>query len=439
MRKWMLFMITLLLSAAITACGSGRNNESDTQPMGESASVTTGGKSNITILIGKPEIAKQFEQMAGEYSKMYKTNITLIPLGGQTAYEKLATLYASGNAPTIMMLGSELPSMKGKLLDLSNQPWVKHALPGTLDYAKDGDKVYGMPVNVEAFGMMYNKAVLDKAAGGSFDPSSIKTRDDLKKLFDQITASGESAFHFSPMDWSLGAHFTNMMFGTQSDDRSQRHQFLADLKAGKVKLADNPVFNGWLDTFDMLKEYNQFKKAPLAPVYDDGTLALANGKAGFWFMGNWAYPQLKEINPQGQYGFLPVPISDNAGDYGNTQISAGVPSYWTIDATKSTPQQQKAAKDFLNWMVSDPQGQDYYVNEFSFIPAYDNFTVKPDDLLSRTVMEYLASGKTLEAVGSYFPADGWPNMGATLQKYLFGIIDRAEVAKEFEAYWKNAK
>lgn len=436
MRKLTVLMISLLLSAAITACG---NSGSNTQQNGESASETTGTKSDLTILVGKPEIAKQFEQMVGEYNKMHNTTITVIPLGGQTAYEKLATLYASGNAPTIMMLGSELPGMKGKLLDLSDQPWVKHALPGTLDYAKDGDKVYGMPVNVEAFGLMYNKSVLDKAAGGSFDPSTIKTRDDLKQLFDRISASGESAIHLSPMDWSLGAHFTNMLFATQSDDRSERHQFLAELKAGKVKLIDNPVFNGWMDTFDLLKQYNQFKKAPLAPVYDDGTLALANGKAGFWFMGNWAYPQLKEIDPQGDFGFVPVPISDEPGDYGNTQISAGVPSYWTIDKTKSTPQQQKAAKAFLNWMVSDPQGQDYYVNKFNFIPAYDNFTIKPDDLLSQTVMKYLESNQTLESVGMYFPADGWPNMGAVLQKYLFGIIDRAEVAREFEAYWKNAK
>ena len=106
-------------------------------------------------------------------------------------------------------------------------------------------------------------------------------------------------------------------------------------------------------------------------LYDDGTLALGEGEVGFWFMGNWALPQLLEINPDVDYGILPVPISDNPDDYGNNQISIGVPSNIVIDCAQNSPEQQAGAIDFLNWFVTDPVGQDYWVNQFNFLPVFD--------------------------------------------------------------------
>lgn len=430
-----LTVLTLTLTLILAACGSGSNNKSDS----EQGNSSTEKKAGFSILIGKPEIAEQFEKTVKQYSKEKNVEISIIPLGNTTANEKLTTLYSSGNAPTIMMLGQEFPTMQSKVADLSDQPWVSHASEGTLDYVTVDGKVYGMPSTVEAFGFLYNKAVLDKAVGGTFDPASVKTRDELKSLFDKIKASGVEAIHVSPMDWSLGAHVTNVMYTDQSSDSAERRAFMDKLKAGEEDLSSNAVYNGWVDTFDLMKEYNSAKDAPLAPVYDDGTLALANGEVGLWFMGNWAYPQLKEINPDGEFGFLPVPISNNASDYGNSQISVGVPAYWAVDASSATPEQQQSAKDFLNWLVGDPAGQEAYVNEFNFIPVFDDFTIKPEDSVSQSILSYMDGNNTLEWMNSIYPVDGWPKMGVIMQKYLSNNIDRAGLTKEFTDYWKSVK
>lgn len=434
MKKKVLLLaaLTLVLGTILTACGGNGNGSEESASSG-------GGGAGFSILIGKPEIAEQFEEVVGQYAEEKNVDINIIPLGTQTAYERLTTLYASGNAPTVMMLGQEFPEMKSKLADLSDQPWVSHAQSGTLDFVTDDSKVLGMPATVEAFGFIYNKAVLDKAVGGDFDPASVKTRDDLKSLFDQVKASGVEALHVSPMDWSLGAHLTNILFTTQSPQSEERHAFMDSLKSGQTDLASNAVFNGWVDTIDLMKEYNSTKDAPLAPVYDDGTLALAGGEVGLWFMGNWAYPQLKEANPDAEYGFLPLPISNNADDYGNSQISVGVPQYWAVDASTSTPEQQQAAKDFLNWLVSDPEGQDAYVNKFNYVPVYDNFSVMPEDMISQSVIAYMDNDQTLEWMNNFYPADGWPKMGAIMQKYLAGTIDRTALAKELADYWASVQ
>lgn len=425
-------LLVILMVSVLAACGGGNTNESNTGASTE--------KTKISVLVGKQEIAQQFEEMVKEYNESQdKVEVTLIPTAGQNGYERITTLYASGNAPNIMHFLSEFDVMKDKLADLSDQEWVSHANAGTLDYVTVDNKVYGMPMSIEAFGFLYNKAVLDKAVGGEFDPATIKTQDDLKALFEKIEASGVSAVQITPVDWSLGAHFTNVFAANESSDHAERVKYLEDLKNGTVDLATDKVFNGWLDTFDLMQQFNMAKDSPLSAQYDDAPIALADGQVGMWFMGNWAYTQIKEIDPDGEYGFLPVPISNNADDFGNSKISVGVPEFWTVDASQSTPEEQQASKDFLNWMVSSEKGQDYYVNQFGFLPAYDNFTTKPTDPVSESVLSYTGAEQTLEWMNSYYPPAAFPAMAASLQKYMAKEIDRATLTQEIQSNWISAK
>lgn len=395
----------------------------------------------ISILSAKPEISAQLEAAIDDFEAVNSgVTVTLIALNQQNPFEKLTSMYASGNAPTISHVeGVNILKIKDKLLDLTAESWVPNAMEGTLGIATVDGMTLGMPVTVEGFGIIYNKAVCDKAVGGTFDPASIKTRSDLAALMEKIKASGVAPIHVSPMDWSLGAHLTNVMFSSQSNDSDARHKFLEDLKAGSVKLSDNTVFNGWMETVDLMMKYNNIKDAPLDAQYENGPVYLAKGEVGLWFMGNWAYPQLKEIDATGDYGFLPVPISDNAADYGNAQISVGVPMNWCIDKSQNTPEQQAAAKKFLSWLVDDAKGQDYVVNQFKFIPVFKNISLEATDPLAKSIQGYLADGRTLEWMNNFYPADGWANMGAIMQKYEAGKTDKAGLINELEAYWSSSK
>ncbi|MNN91835.1 hypothetical protein D3C81_2100060 [compost metagenome] len=89
-------------------------------------------------------------------------------------------------------------------------------------------------------------------------------------------------------------------------------------------------------------------------------------------------------------------------------------------------------------MVSNPKGQEYYVNQFGFLPAYDNFTSTPEDPVSQSVMFYTQNNQTLEWMNSYYPPAAFPAMAASMQKYLAGEIDRAGITSEFQSYWSSA-
>ena len=405
--------------------------------MSGAALAQTSGVS-ITILMGKPEVASQFEQMLSDYSAKTGVQVTMIPLAGQDAYEKMTSLYASGNAPTILMVGQEFAEFQDKFLDLSATPFVAKAGAGTTDFVTVDGKVYGAPTTVEAYGIIYNPAVTEKVLGADFDPSAIRTQDQLKDFFEKLKAAGVGPFTLSPMDWSLGAHLSNTVYTAQSPDHAARHQFIEDLKSGAASLKDNSVFNGWVDLFDMLLAYNVHADSALAPVYEDGTMELATGEAAAWFMGNWAYPQLAAIAQEG-YKFIPLPISNNPDDYANGKIAIGVPSYWCVDQSASSPEQQQAALDFLTWFITSPEGQDYYVNKLNFIPAYGGFEVSPADAMSQQIAQLLNEGNSLEWMNTYYPAGGFQVMGAAMQKYVDKVIDRAGLAAAFEDYWKSVK
>ncbi|MNP09543.1 hypothetical protein D3C76_1016550 [compost metagenome] len=242
------------------------------------------------------------------------------------------------------------------------------------------------------------------------------------------------------MDWSLGAHFLPLAYAGQNKDMAEVNKFVDSLRAGQIDLATNKVFNGLMDTFDVMMTYNIDKDSPLSGTYERGPELLGKGEVGIWFMGNWAWPQIDSFDTSSdkQYGFLPVPISNQADDYGNQEISSAVSKRIIVDKEKTTPEQQEAAKKFLNWIVYEQQGQDFLVNKANIIPAFKNITLPAVDPLAQSIQDYIAKGKSEQSM-SLLPADHWSNIGSSMQKYLAKAGDRATLAKEIEAYWIGVK
>lgn len=426
-----LLAVTLFLTMILSACGNSADK-------GASSS----GEVKITLLNSKGEILQPLQDAAKTFHEA-NPNITVevqsVPNGG-SPFERASTLYASGNPPTMIMLDTgDVQKFKDRILDLSGEKWNADAVPNATDLTKYDGKNYAFPLAVEGYGFIYNKAVVDKAVGGNFDPTTINTTSSLEDLFKKIEASGTKALEISPMDWSLGAHYLPLAYAGQNKDMAEVNKYIASLKAGQVDLAKDKVFNGLMDTFDVMMKYNTDQSSPLSPTYERGPELLGKGEVGVWFMGNWAWPQISSFDTANkQYGFMPVPISNNPNDYGNQQISSAVSKRIVIDKEKSTPEQQAAAKKFLDWIVYDQKGQDFLVNKANIIPAFKNITLPAVDPLGKSIQDYIAKGKSEQSI-SDLPADHWAKVGASMQKYLSKAGDRATLAKEIQEYWKTVK
>ncbi|WP_248924006.1 ABC transporter substrate-binding protein [Paenibacillus hamazuiensis] len=424
------------LSMILAACG-GSNGSSGSEGKETGGNAGDSNKPvKITFLNSKGQIQAAAEEAAKKFTAA-NPNIqveVLTVASGQSPFERASVLYASGNPATLNMLDAgDIVKFKDKALDLSGEQWVKDlAQPNQLD-----GKTLAFPFAVEGYGLVYNKKVLDKAVGGTFDPSTIHTTSALEALFKKVEASGTAPLIIGAMPWSLGNHFLPIAYASQP--KGDVSAFIGGLRTGQEKLAGNASFNGLIDTLEMMKKYNKRKNDPLVVTAEDIAGAVAKGEAAITFNGNWMISQLDSVQPNGEYGFMPVPTSNNADDKKNASIPVGATKQIFIDKTVATAAQQEAAKKFLNWIVYDAAGQDFLVNKASILPAFKNITLEPADSLAKSIKTYMNADKTLQFGANYVPGDHSKMIGAAMQKYLGGESDRAGLAAEIEGYWKNVK
>jgi raffinose/stachyose/melibiose transport system substrate-binding protein len=442
-KKWMAVATAAGLTVALSACAT--EAETDTAPVESTDSAACETVTEFTWLgTIKREISAEFLAAADAYNAAQSCyEVTVIESDPDAQFFATVTpMYEANEAPVVMTALQELPDMADRVMDWSGTDLAALAAPGSLDGANIGGKQVGIPVTAEAFGLLYNKAVLDEAG---VDPAAITSRADLEAAFQAVQATDRDAIHFSGLWWSLGAHITNIYHTTAGEDLEGKLTVLDGLVDGTYPLMDDPKFIDWLDTFDLMKEYNTGSATISDADYDLGIENLATGEVGFWFMGNWAEPDLLKTTPDGSFGVMPLPTGAAAGDYGNDSISVGVPFYIMIDETQSTEEERAGAMDFIGWFLTTPEGQALWAGPieqggFNFIPMYEGFTVSPSTFMAQEIATYIAGGKTLEWMNSYYPAglqDVYGREGG--QPYYDGVLDRAGYASVLEGAWAGAE
>lgn len=422
----------LLLAACST---SGTSDASSDTSTGSSAPVAFSG------FVGGPGIEDLTQVAIDAFnSENPQYDMTLISgQNNQSPYQQLLAMYASGDVPGVFVIDSgDVKSVADKLVDLSDQPFVADMYSLGTDQGTVDGKVLAVPQGATGVGFLYNRQVIEDAIGGSFDPSTIATVDDLAALFAQIQAAGTAPVVVSPLNWSLGAHFFGKFYDAQGDIAA-RDAFTAGLKAGTVDVAGNDVFNGLMDTFDLMLKYNLNKETPIAGTIDTDSKAFADGEAAFWFMGDFQWSTLAALGASADgdgYGIMAVPVSNDASDPYNQEIQVTSNFMLAVDSSVNTPEQQEAAIAYINWYVTSASGQDYMVNGLGTAPTYGNVTVEPASPLGRATMSAMADGTSYTPTAS-LPADHWNVLGDDLVKYMAGNLDRAGFAAAVTDYWQG--
>ncbi|MDO5485932.1 MAG: ABC transporter substrate-binding protein [Sarcina sp.] len=417
-------MAAAVLAAGLLAgCGGGGS----ASPGGSDS----GSGVAITIFNSKMEIQDKLEEKAAEYSEEKGVDVEAY-YSSDTVAAHLATRYSSNEPYTISMVDAkDVYALAAEhALDLTGEDWTgKTTQAITID-----DKVYGFPVCIEARGIIYNADAIKNVTGEDFDPASIKTTADFKALLDKLVAGGMAApCGVMKEDWSLAAHFLAEVY----EQRDDPDAFIAGIQDGSVSLEKDPKFNALMDTFDLLKTYNYAKDAAISAEREVTEQKLAEGEIAFMFGGNWDWSVINAYDFSENMGMMPVP--NDSGDGSNEKLVGGGSKYFFIDNSENTsPEQQQAAKDFLNWLVNDEEGQSFIVNDCALVPAYSNITLEVSDPLGKSVKAFTDADALIPNY-NYLPDDHYSVVGSFMQKYLAGEIDRAGLAKEITGYWATAQ
>ncbi|MCA1059747.1 ABC transporter substrate-binding protein [Rossellomorea aquimaris] len=423
-RILLLCMSLVLVFGIIAGCSSKDKTSSSGGDSGSGDDVVT-----LNFFQFKVEIADQLQEMIKEFEAEHPNiKIKLETVGGGADYgAALKAKFASGEEPDIFNNGGfkELELWKEKLADLSDEPWVEHVLPiGKVPMTDEDGKLYGMPVNLEGYGFVYNKDLFEKA--GITEPPA--TIDELKDAAKKLEAKKITPFSAGYGEWwVIGQHLLNIPFAQQEDP----DKFIAGLYDGSEKIVGNEKFKQFKEVLDTELKYANDN--PLTTDYNTQVTLFASGETAMLQQGNWTENMITEINPDINMGFLPIPISN---DENADRLPVGVPNNWVLNKNS---EHLEEAKTFLEWMVSSETGKRYITEEFAFIPAFDN--IEPNGLgdLGQSILDYSKDEKTIPWTWFKWPDGANKEFAATIQEYAAGKIDYDTVLERFQQTWDNLK
>lgn len=427
MKRLLLICLSLLFTFGILAgCSSGSTSGTD-----DKEGTKDTGEETVTLNLFqfKVEIADQLQEMITEFEGEHPNiKVKLETVGGGADYgAALKAKFASGEQPDIFNNGGfkELELWKEHLADLSNEPWVEHLLPiGKVPMTDTDGKLYGMPVNLEGYGFVYNKDLFEKA-GIKEPPANIT---ELKDAAEKLKDSGTTPFSAGYGEWwVIGQHLLNIPFAQQEDPIA----FIEGLYDGTEKFTDNEQFKQFKEVLDT--EINFGNDNPLTTDYNTQVTQFAAGQTAMLQQGNWTENMIYEVNPDMNMGFLPIPISD---DENADRLPVGVPNNWVLNKNS---EHLDEAKLFLEWMVSSDTGKRYLTEEFAFIPAFDNIEASGLGDLGQSILEYSKEEKTIPWTWFRWPDGANKEFAASIQEYAAGKIDYDTLLERFQKTWDNLK
>ncbi|MBR1660406.1 MAG: carbohydrate ABC transporter substrate-binding protein, partial [Oscillospiraceae bacterium] len=369
------------------------------------------------------------ENAAKKYGEANNVDIEVY-YSQDTVAAHLSTKYASKDPYTINMVDAKDVYSLGKMYgyDMAGQEWVADT-----DYAITVDgKVLGFPVCVEARGILYNADAIKATLGEDFDPATITTLDDFRAFLDRLVAGGmEAPTGILKPDWSLAAHYLQQVY----EEREDVEGFVQGLYAGTGDLMQDAKFNALMDTFDVLKEYNRFKSAPISVEDDQVHQAMSEGEDAFQFGGCWEWNDIIDYNYTGNIGLMPVP--QNLSDAYTGKIVGGGSKYFYIDNSESTTQAQRdAACAFLNWFALSEDGQRLVSEDCAMVSPFKSNAIPCANDIGAIVKQYVDAGKMVPNY-DYDPDDHYAKLGAEMQRYLADQCSREQLAQAIQSYWSS--
>lgn len=119
--------------------------------------------------------------------------------------------------------------------------------------------------------------------------------------------------------------------------------------------------------------------------------------------------------------------------------STGISIYWCINS-QSGDKEKEASKEFLKWLFQSDEGKQIVVNDFGFVPAFNNYDdVEITDPLSKEVKRYIDEGKTLPWVMGGFPSGYEPKAAADFQGYFSGEYTFDQMVDQLKADFVELK
>ncbi len=299
-----------------------------------------------------PAIERMKAQEASFHEKAPDVDLEIIQM--TSIYDKYATMMAAGNEPNVIWMGTGFWQFVGvgafldlnPLFDADMAIDLAEYYPKVLELFTWKDSLFALPYGFTSTVYAYNEDLLAKE--GLTAPSDTWTHDDLIAMGQALTKDtdgdgrldqfGTGNGGFWQCIWEFGADAMDEGYTKSTLDTEEAIaalQYMYDLTFGAYKIAPTP---------DTLQEIGGF------PLFN-------TGKIGFWQLGRWGVPVLREGAVDINWNVAPAPGQKGSWISGESYaISARTPD-------------KGAAWCLLKHLCDREAQETFYMTEASATPA----------------------------------------------------------------------
>lgn len=367
----------LLLTGLLSACGGNDSNNASNSAskapaasqQSSSASSADAKKDPVTLRFVSFGAAKAelFGKIVAAFNESHPNITVEFTTNTQNYHAQLKTQLATGEAPDIVthLIGKGMvPYVEADhLMDLSNESFIQKLQPAALESVTYEGKVYGIPLDTQAWGVYYNKQLFQEAGITELP----RTYSDFKSVVQTFKDKGITPFAVNYRDaWSLG-QFATIGYSPQvvADVKGNPDSF----KPGSWSF-NTPEFKSVLTALDLVID-NAQERAVDTDLSGQTTL-FATGKTAMMVTGNWSLLQLRKLNPELDAGMFPLPFTEQPE---NNVFPADYALCLNIISHTKHPEEAKLFIDFL----LDSQGPaGFYYDEIGTPSALTNSAAKLD-------------------------------------------------------------
>ncbi|GKI13728.1 ABC transporter substrate-binding protein [Oscillospiraceae bacterium] len=432
MKKALALVLAAAMALSFVACGGGTSSTPASTPGSTPASgaSTPAAAGKVYYLNFKPEQDEAWQALAKKYTEETGVPVTVVTAASGNYETTLMAEMGKSDAPTLFQVNGPvgLANWKDYCYDLSGSQ-VYGELTSEDFALKDGSAVAGIGYVIETYGLIYNKALLEKAG---YTIEDIKNFDDLKKVADDIQARKDElgvkgAFTSAGMDgssdWRFKTHLANLpiYYEYKADGISTTEAIKGSYLDNYKKIWDLYITDATCDA----KELS-------AKTGDDAVAEFVNGEAVFYQNGTWAYGDVKGLGDE-NLGMMPIYIGVEGEE--NQGLCTGTENYWCVNK-EADPENIQATLDFMYWCVNSAEGTKAMAEDMGFVIPFKN-AQETTNLFVKQDAEMTAAGKTPVSWNfTTMPSEEWKNgVGSALTAYAAGTGDWNGVVTAFVDGW----
>ena len=435
MKKALALILALCMVFALAACGDKAPAEEPAEKPAEAPADAPAEKAagSVYYLNFKPEADQAWQELAKLYTEQTGVPVKVVTAASGQYDTTLTAEMDKSEAPTLFQCGNQgaINSWGDYCLDLKDTDVYKEMTTDSFNLTGENGEVLSIGYCYEAFGIITNKALLEKA-GHSLD--EIKDFESLKAVADDIHARadelGFDAFSSAGLDgsssWRFSGHLANMPL---------YYQFRDDNVTEQPASITNAYLDNFKNIWDLYITDSAVTGADLLTATGDmSSSEFKEGKAVFFQNGTWEYAGLIEagMNPE---DLAMIPIYCGVEGEEQAGLCCGTENCWAVNNEASEDDIQ-ATLDFVKWVVTSDEGTTMMAEQFGPCPFKN--AKAPENVFFAQANEYTAQGNYIVTWAfNYTPAvnDWRAAVVDALAQYTAGTGEWAAVETAFVEGW----